>query len=89
MSSGRKFSVQRHIGNYNIHNGQGKVIPFVEYAIGRTRNVSNPGAFALLDHNRNDFGFMWLQAQVDSTNISKLTSYEQYNIIKNLTENII
>lgn len=35
MSSGRKFSVRRHIDNYNIHSGQGKVIPFIEYAIGR------------------------------------------------------
>jgi hypothetical protein len=34
MSSGRKFSVDRHINNYNFHKGAGEVIPFVQYAIG-------------------------------------------------------
>jgi len=29
MSSGRKYSIQRHIANYNIHNGAGKVVTFV------------------------------------------------------------
>ena len=35
MSSSRKYSVRRHIENYNIHNGSGKVVSFVEYSIGR------------------------------------------------------
>ena len=35
MSSPRRFSVQRHIDNYNIHNGLGQVVPFVEYSVGR------------------------------------------------------
>lgn len=34
MSSSRRFSVQRHIDNYNIHNGLGQVVPFVVYSIG-------------------------------------------------------
>lgn len=33
MSSGRRFSVERHIKN--IHGGNGKIIPFVEYLAGR------------------------------------------------------
>ena len=35
MSSARRESVQRHIDNENIHGGEGKAIPFVEYSIGR------------------------------------------------------
>jgi hypothetical protein len=35
MSSSRRSSVQRHIDNYNIHNGIGQVVPFVEYSVGR------------------------------------------------------
>jgi hypothetical protein len=35
MSSTRRSSVQRHIDNYNIHNGLGQVVPFVEYSVGR------------------------------------------------------
>ena len=42
MSSGRKFSVQRHIQNYGIHNGEGKAIPFVEYAVGRRQGYYEP-----------------------------------------------
>ena len=34
MSSSRRSSVQRHIDNYNIHNGLSQVVPFVEYSIG-------------------------------------------------------
>ena len=42
MSSGRKYSVKRHIINYNIHNGAGNVIPFIEYAVGRTGGKYQP-----------------------------------------------
>ena len=42
MSSGRKYPVQRHIDNSNIHNGYGKVIPFVEYTIGRREGKYQP-----------------------------------------------
>ena len=42
MSSGRKYSVQRHIINYNIHNGGGNVIPFIEYTIGRREGKYQP-----------------------------------------------
>lgn len=34
MSSGRKWSVQRHLENYNFHSGKGSVITFVQYAVG-------------------------------------------------------
>lgn len=42
MSSGRKYSVQRHILNYNIHNGAGIVIPFIEYAVGTREGKYQP-----------------------------------------------
>ena len=42
MSSGRKYSVRRHIENYKIHNGAGNIIPFVEYAIGRREGKYQP-----------------------------------------------
>ncbi len=42
MSSSRRFSVQRHIGNPNIHNGSGQAIPFVEYSIGRRQGRYQP-----------------------------------------------
>jgi hypothetical protein len=42
MSSGRKYSVQRHILNYNIHSGAGKVIPFIEYTIGTRQGKYQP-----------------------------------------------
>lgn len=34
MSAGRKFSVQRHINNHNIHNGIGQVVSCLEYSMG-------------------------------------------------------
>jgi hypothetical protein len=34
MSAGRKFSVERHINNINIHNGIGQVVSYLEYSIG-------------------------------------------------------
>lgn len=34
MSAGRKFSVQRHINNQNIHNGSGQVVSYLEYSLG-------------------------------------------------------
>jgi len=39
MSSGRKFSVKRHVEN--IHVGDGGIIPFMEYVSGR-RGISYP-----------------------------------------------
>jgi len=42
MSSGRKSSVKRHIKNYNIHNGLGQVISFVEYSVGRSDGRYQP-----------------------------------------------
>jgi hypothetical protein len=46
MASGRKESVQRHIDNPNKHNGNARVIPFVEYLAGRAAGkypiISNP-----------------------------------------------
>jgi hypothetical protein len=42
MSSTRRFSVQRHIDNYNIHNGLGQVVPFVEYSVGRREGKYQP-----------------------------------------------
>lgn len=35
MYSGRRYCVQRHIDNINIHNGKAMAIPFVEYLVGR------------------------------------------------------
>jgi hypothetical protein len=46
MASGRRESVQRHINNPNKHNGNARVISFVEYLAGRAAGVysivSNP-----------------------------------------------
>ena len=42
MSSSRKFSVRRHIENYNIHNGSGQVVTFVEYSVGRSEGKYQP-----------------------------------------------
>jgi len=42
MSSTRRFSIQRHIDNYNIHNGLGQVVPFVEYSVGRREGKYQP-----------------------------------------------
>ena len=46
MASGRRESVQRHIDNPNKHNGNARVISFVEYLAGLASGaysiVSNP-----------------------------------------------
>lgn len=34
MTFSRRFSVQRHIDNYNIHNGLGQAVPYTEYVMG-------------------------------------------------------
>ena len=35
LYSGRRYCVQRHINNNNIHKGNANAIPFVEYLVGR------------------------------------------------------
>lgn len=35
MASGRKESVQHHIDNPRIHNGNANVVPYVQYLAGR------------------------------------------------------
>ena len=55
MSSGRKYSVQRHITNYNIHNGAGKVVPFVEYTIGRREGKYQSNQMPHSSHLSSDF----------------------------------
>ena len=42
MSSSRRSSVQRHIDNYNIHNGLGQVVSYLEYSIGIKEGVYLP-----------------------------------------------
>jgi len=42
MSSSRRYSVQRHIDNANIHNGMGQTVPFVEYSVGRKEGRYQP-----------------------------------------------
>ena len=55
MSSGRKYSVRRHIQNYNIHYGVGNVIPFVEYTIGRTEGKYRSGKVPQSSRLSSDF----------------------------------
>jgi hypothetical protein len=42
MSAGRKFSVQRHINNHNIHNGFGQVVSYLEYLMGLKEGKFRP-----------------------------------------------
>jgi hypothetical protein len=42
MSAGRKFSVQRHINNPNIHNGIGQVVSYLEYSVGIKEDIYRP-----------------------------------------------
>jgi len=42
MSSSRKSSVKRHIKNYNIHNGVGQIISFIEYSFARREGRYQP-----------------------------------------------
>ncbi len=40
MYSGRRYCVQRHINNNNLHKGNANAIPFVEYLVGRREGGS-------------------------------------------------
>ena len=42
MYSGRRYCVQRHIDNPNIHEGKANAIPFVEYLVGRKEGLYPP-----------------------------------------------
>lgn len=42
MYSGRRYCVQRHIDNPNIHKGNANAIPFVEYLVGRREGLYPP-----------------------------------------------
>jgi hypothetical protein len=42
MYSGRRYCVQRHIDNPNIHKGKANAIPFVEYLVGRREGLYPP-----------------------------------------------
>lgn len=42
MSAGRKFSVQRHINNPNIHNGFGQVVSYLKYSVGIKEDIYRP-----------------------------------------------
>ena len=44
MYSGRRYCVQRHIDNPNIHKGKANAIPFVEYLVGRREGSYPPNA---------------------------------------------
>jgi hypothetical protein len=44
MYSGRRYCVQRHIDNPNIHKGKANAIPFVEYLVGRREGLYPPNA---------------------------------------------
>jgi Fe-S oxidoreductase len=44
MCSGRRYCVQRHIDNNNIHKGKANAIPFVEYLVGRREGLYPPNA---------------------------------------------
>jgi len=39
MSAGRRTSVQRHIDNPNIHNGNGRAVPFAGHRSGQGRST--------------------------------------------------
>jgi hypothetical protein len=49
MYSGRRSSVERHIKNPKIHNGNATAIPFTEYLLGRREGIYPPA-------NRPSFG---------------------------------
>jgi hypothetical protein len=59
MYSGRRSSVQRHIDNPNIHNGNSGAIPFTEYLVGRRQGSYPPG-------NRPSFGQKTIEEKVDA-----------------------
>lgn len=39
MSFGRRTSVQRHIDNPNIHNGDSRAVPLADYSVRRTAGI--------------------------------------------------
>lgn len=49
MSSGRRYSLQRHINNKNIHAGKGTIIPTPEYLAGVNLGLYNPSFDSLVN----------------------------------------
>jgi hypothetical protein len=49
MSSGRRYSMQRHIDNQNIHGGKGRIVPYSEYLAGVNSGLYNPSIDSLVN----------------------------------------
>ena len=83
MSSGRKYSVRRHIENYKIHNGAGNIIPFVEYAIGRREGKYQPMQVPSFSRSSSDYfeGALGKIARELENEIIKAATIKLYNDI--------
>jgi hypothetical protein len=65
----RRFSVQRHIDNYNIHNGLGQAVPYAEYSMGIREGKYGPQKvpqFTRSDSSFFDRGYNKIVAEVEN-----------------------
>ena len=83
MSSSRKYSIIRHIENYNINNGEGKAIPYVEYIVGRREGKYQSKQAPSFSRSPSDFFQRTLDkiAQEFENQIAKETAKRVYNDI--------
>jgi hypothetical protein len=93
MSSGRRYSVQRHVKN--IHGGQGNIVPFTEYVVGRLSGhyilprVSDPvtgGRDIVMDKIKEEFINTYAKRVVEA-NIPPSTD-ERYKQMASYVQNI-
>jgi hypothetical protein len=55
MYSGRRSSVERHIKNHKIHDGNATAIPFTEYLVGRREGIYPPADRPSFGHKSKTF----------------------------------
>lgn len=85
----RRFSAQRHIDNYNIHNGLGQAVPYAEYSLGIREGKYWPQSmprFNRAEHSFLDKAFDKIAAEVEN-NIVRDIAKRVYNAIANNERN--
>jgi hypothetical protein len=61
MLSGRRYSIQRHIDNNNIHEGKATIIPIAQYLAGVNSGTYNPSIDSIVNMERKKSGNVGLE----------------------------
>jgi hypothetical protein len=75
----RRFSVQRHIDNYNIHNGLGQAVPYAEYSRGIREGKYRPQKVPQ---------FTWSESSFFDRGYNKIIAEVENQIVREIAKRI-